>query len=178
MICSKCQKRLATIHYVQEINGYKQELFLCGECASESATLDTGTNFPIVLNDLLNNLLVIPTQSMRERQSKEQSLKKCSFCGADMRLIAKTGKLGCANCYDVFKPELSSLIQKIHGKASHTGKTPFNSGKLESPAIEKQEEPSQVSEIDRLKQELQNAIQTEEYEKAAKLRDMIRAKEV
>ena len=78
--------------------------------------------------------------------------------------IAETGLLGCADCYGAFLKELAPSISRIHGRTAHVGKVPKSSGgnvKLKN----------QLSEA---KRKLQDAIQAEEFEEAATLRDQIR----
>lgn len=79
----------------------------------------------------------------------------------------KTGKLGCTNCYKLFKENLAPILRRLHGNAEHTGKVPAKiSGCIKNS-----------NEIEKLKNELTDAIDREEYEKAAQLRDRIRGLE-
>ena len=80
----------------------------------------------------------------------------------------KTGKLGCGECYNVFSERLEPLLKRIHGNSEHHGKTP----KKMEQSIKK------YNELNDLKALLNKAIQSEEYEKAAELRDEIRKLEV
>ena len=88
----------------------------------------------------------------------------CSKCGLTYQELKKTGKLGCNECYHTFEPYLNATLKKLNGTSVHTGKIPKKSkGKL----IRKKK-------IDQLREDLQEAIKGEEYEKAATLRDEIR----
>ena len=78
--------------------------------------------------------------------------------------IAKSGKVGCANCYDIFYDELLPSIQRIHGKTVHIGKLAKSAGS----------EVKMKSTLAKLKEELTTAIKEQEFEKAAKLRDQIK----
>ena len=96
---------------------------------------------------------------------KEQ--KKCPLCGSTRRDLAENGRAGCAKCYEVFSSELAKIVYGIHGNAVHVGSAP---GKhAESIAKRK--------EIDELKKQQQQAVLEEDYEKAAAIRDKIRALE-
>ncbi|MFA5881294.1 MAG: UvrB/UvrC motif-containing protein, partial [Eubacteriales bacterium] len=75
--------------------------------------------------------------------------------------------LGCPTCYDVFENKLDPVLRRIHGNPRHTGKIPKRTG----GTIELRRE------IEELKRELQAAITSEEYEKAAEVRDKIRGLE-
>ena len=75
----------------------------------------------------------------------------------------KLGRLGCVKCYEVFSDELVPLIKAMHRGEQHVGKI---------PACESLR--AQVSvEIAALQKALSQAISTENYEEAARIRDRI-----
>ena len=77
-------------------------------------------------------------------------LVRCPACGFELPVFRKTGRLGCPTCYTVFARELS----------------------LESASDDSEQE--EVDEKSRLEAELREAIEREDYETAAQLRDRIR----
>lgn len=93
-----------------------------------------------------------------------KSRKRCQCCGSSFEDIAKTGKVGCAECYDVFYEELLPSIQRIHGRTAHTGKLAHSAGT----------EVKVRNEIAKYRAELEKAIKDQEFEKAAELRDRIK----
>ena len=93
-----------------------------------------------------------------------KSRKRCQCCGSSFEDIAKTGKVGCAECYDVFYEELLPSIQRIHGRTAHTGKLAHAAGT----------EVKVRNEIAKYRSELEKAIKAQEFEKAAELRDKIK----
>ena len=88
---------------------------------------------------------------------------KCPVCGMTYCDFQKTGRFGCGKCYETFSKNLGELFRKIHGSDSHVGKMPFK-GK---GALKDQQD------LQRLKSELKDLVQTEKFEKAALLRDRI-----
>ena len=74
------------------------------------------------------------------------------------------GRLGCGDCYEAFKAQLGPLLKRIHGADRHVGKIPLRIGKTVKDTRTLQE----------LKMKMERAIQTEDFEEAAKLRDKIR----
>lgn len=50
--------------------------------------------------------------------------KLCPVCGYAEKDFAKTLRLGCAHCYDVFAPELSTFLPEMHRGRTHVGKVP------------------------------------------------------
>lgn len=161
MICEQCGKRPASVHITRVENGKKTDMHLCEQCAMQKNLLGFSTSFSI--NDLLAGLLnsggVHPVKMDTVRELK------CNVCGLSYSKFRETGRFGCSNCYKVFGERLNPLFKKVHGNTNHTGKIPSRTG----GAIKIQKE------IERLKRELDEAIRNEEYEKAATIRDRIRA---
>jgi protein arginine kinase activator len=89
--------------------------------------------------------------------------------------ISKTGRVGCGNCYKIFGKELMPTLVRIHGRSTHVGKGVQTVDGITDKAPNSQE--TAENKVDTLKKELQKAIETEEYEKAAELRDQIRRAE-
>ena len=104
--------------------------------------------------NVLNDLNVIPGYG---------TPKVCAVCGANFAQIVKSGKIGCGECYSVFKSELEATIIKMHGRAKHTGKVPKN---LESKIGLKRK-------IDELNLRLKKMIELQNFEEAAVIRDEI-----
>jgi protein arginine kinase activator len=104
---------------------------------------------------------------------------QCKACGLAYEDFRKFGRFGCAECYTAFKPYLKTLLKKIHGSNVHMGKkiaVPEEvSPDLSAETVAVQELP--VDTIDTLRGQLHQAIETEDFELAAILRDKIREKE-
>ena len=64
----------------------------------------------------------------------------------------------------VFRDNLEPILRRLHGGSEHTGKVPARLA----------DEIKTTNEIERLKAELASAVENEQYEKAAELRDRIR----
>ena len=154
MLCQNCGKREATTHYHSLINGVVKDKYLCSECAV------TEKETSIKENDIYKML----TSFFNDGAVPNLKTVKCEFCGTSFSDIRRTGKVGCGNCYSVFKEQLTPTLQRIHGRTTHIGKHPCNNN-------EKQDI------LDDLKQQLKTAIEKENYEEAAKIRDLIRQKE-
>lgn len=108
MICQHCKKNPATINFIETIGGESFELHLCKACYQYKY----GEFEEQATNALLNGLFAAPT---REE-------KCCKVCGMRFSDYEKTGLLGCASCYDVFKEELLPSIARIQGKITHVGR--------------------------------------------------------
>lgn len=89
--------------------------------------------------------------------------KTCPKCRQTLSEFSRTGKLGCPECFNAFRPYLLNVLKSIHGSGEHTGKISKNADK----------KLKAERELKRLKTELEEAILKQEFEKAAVLRDKI-----
>ena len=160
MICNVCKKNEATTHYKSVVNGQVTELWLCPHCANKAGYnnvfSDMATDFSSLLGSFLGNGLPSRTSATR-----------CSKCGSSFADIARSGKVGCAECYKEFYDELLPSIQKMHGNIEHMGKV----ASLGSP------QDKVKSQINKYHSQLAQAVAKQDYETAAKLRDKIKALE-
>lgn len=162
MYCEECKQRIATVHLTQMYNGKQVQLHLCQECAAQKGSImfDIASNFS--LPNLLGSLFG-SNYNLQEIKPQQQVIS-CPNCGMNLSDIANTGKLGCSQCYISFERQLEPNLRRIHGNSQHVGKIPVRGGS--KYMIKKR--------IDSLKQQLQQAIAAEEYEKAAQIRDKIK----
>ena len=158
MICQKCGKQPATTHLKQVINGIAHEEYLCSQCADNEGT------FFSIGSDLGTDSLFDALFS-GGRQTVSGSRVTCPLCGSSSRDIQRSGKAGCAKCYDVFRTELKTAAYRIHGGARHVGRAPGNH----------REEMERQAKLDDLKERQRKAIDAQDFELAAKLRDEIKA---
>ena len=112
-------------------------------------------------NSIIDEIFGLPTVGGKKT-------KKCEGCGATWQEVSKLGRAGCALCYGTFENELEHSIRSIHGNVTHVGRRPAVSGKRPAPA-------KRENLVDDLKKALQAAIESENFEEAARLRDEIRA---
>lgn len=153
MLCENCKENPASVHVEQISGGQKTELHLCQECS-------VGLHAPLFLDSLLKSLIFSASKLTEESNEKNVQCE----CGMKLSEFKKLGKLGCEQCYTTFKKELAQLLRNIQWSMNHTGKIPVKNAK---GIIKKKE-------IKRLREELQQAIEEEEYETAAQLRDQIK----
>lgn len=160
MLCDICGKNEATVHLTEIINDKMSKLHLCEHCAKEKGA-EMEEHFG--LNDLLAGLADLGAGI----GPSELDVVKCPVCGFTYEDFKRTGRLGCGECYESFKKHLAPLLKRIHGSDRHNGKVPVMIGKTVKDARTLQE----------LKQKMEKAIQAEEFEEAARLRDRIREME-
>ena len=165
MICQNCGKNEATTHVKRVVNGDTTEMHLCAECAQHLGYGDIFSGFGLNLDDFFGGFLGDTMQKLAAPAEQ-----KCPKCGSTFSDIVKSGRLGCGECYRTFYDKLLPSIQRIHGRIKHNGKQV--SAPAEIQPEEDKKEP--VSEIDELKSQLAAAVEKQEFEQAAILRDEIK----
>lgn len=160
MLCQDCKEREATTHVKRVINGQLEEYHLCQECAQKYGYGNLFSNMTS-LDNFLGNFFMGSAANSPHLPSAYPTCKKC---GSSFNDIAKTGKVGCADCYTTFYDSLLPSLQRIHGKARHVGRISSSAGP----------EAKRKAKINSLKVDLNKCISDQNYEKAAKLRDEIK----
>jgi protein arginine kinase activator len=149
----------ATVHLTEIKNGVKKEVHLCEEHAAKMG-------LPGKAHFSLTDLLAGVAKSSQDKPHKEDEVM-CENCGLSLSRFQSTGRFGCAKCYVTFKDDILPLVEKIHESSQHVGKVP---GRIsEQVKLEK--------EIRRMRNELEDVVRREDYERAAELRDQIRSLE-
>jgi len=157
--CEKCQKKVATVHLTEIVDDVKREVNLCAECAAEQGLVVPAAGGMEVLSGLVG-----------EHVGKELAAMaglRCPACGHTFLAFRTQGRLGCPKDYEVFSEALTPLLERMQGGVEHVGKVPASAG----PAAR------QRAEIVALQRQLKLAIDHEDFERAADLRDRIREKE-
>lgn len=165
MLCNHCKKKEAKIYYTEIINGEKKEQHLCEECAAEYTSffvMDSFQNKESWLGGLLSGLL--------DGLSVKAAEPVCKKCGMTLDAFLKNGHIGCTECYESFGENFSRLLRNIQGGDTHNGKVP----KGYSPKAKAEVKKAVLTEEDKLRLKLQQAIEKEEFEEAARLRDEIK----
>ncbi len=164
MFCDECKSRPATVHITKIINNDKTEINLCEDCAKNyQHEFGFGFDSDFSIHKFLTGLLA--TDGFESGLEKGiQNYLRCETCGVDYMQFQQTGRMGCANCYDTYGNNLNMLLKRVHGSNMHNGKYPKRSGF----------DLRIKQEIKNLRETLQTLIATEEFEKAAEVRDKIR----
>lgn len=161
MICENCKRNEANIHMKRIINASATEVHLCSDCAKSLGYGDGFSGFGLGLGDLFGNFL-----SYAPMFSNNTAVR-CPMCGNSFRDIAESGRFGCAECYETFYDKVLPSIERIHGQTKHVGKKANNENKDADYLIDR----------DDLKNQLTKAVEEQNYELAAELRDKIKENE-
>jgi protein arginine kinase activator len=161
MICQDCKKQQATVNLTHIVNNEKVVLSLCKDCAAQRGFHSPLDNVPFPLAEILSGLI---TQQFALRTEPVEDIK-CSHCGLTFEEFTHQGRFGCGECYRAFRPQLETIMRKIHGSSLHKGKLPESGSNQQLP----------IKEEERLEAELKKAIDGEDFERAADLRDKLRS---
>lgn len=160
MLCQICGKNPATVHFTEIHDNKMSEIHVCERCAEEKGMQAAASQHKFEIADLLAGMVDAMTQTDEERVGHVQ----CPRCGMLYSNFKETGRLGCAECYTAFQFQLRPLLRRIHGDTRHRGKHPSRGG----------EGAARTRQIQPLHDELQRAVEREDFEKAATVRDEIR----
>lgn len=165
MLCQMCGQHPATTHIKTIVNGKLTQAHLCADCAKKQGYgnlfADWGSGFGSLLSGFMGSA------------APARQVTRCPGCGASFEDITRSGKIGCAQCYHTFRGQLLPIIQRIHGTAQHKGKVPGSSAlrvtDTNNKIVAVEETP-----LEEKKRLLNQAIETQDFERAAVLRDEIK----
>lgn len=162
MICENCKQRPAHVKMTVTQNGEPFTRHLCDVCASQLHPFQQQQD-PLAVQQFLSNLFASePAQKQSEREKSQWS---CPTCGWTYERFVHKGKFGCADCYKTFGNALPPVMKRLHnGNAEHVGQVP--EAFEETRAVKRR--------IEDIRTKMKHAIEEEEFEKAAELRDQAR----
>jgi protein arginine kinase activator len=166
MKCQQCD-RPATFHITELTGGKPQELHLCEDHARHYLT-SSSSEEPASAGSMAAALAQQVAQQMAIGQTAEElahlDQQACPICGITFYEFRSQGRLGCPHDYTCFQAQLEPLIVNIHGEAEHVGKRPHR-----APAGSEKR-----TELIRLRRDMKEAVENENYERASAIRDEIR----
>jgi protein arginine kinase activator len=158
MKCQSCGQRNAKVHLTEiDENKQKRELHLCEQCHGQQNPGSPETGMDVL--GLLSTAFATPSG-----EAPPTNLE-CEACGLGYSEFRSRGRLGCPECYEVFQESLDPLLEKVHAHKRHVGK---------QPGDESRANRSQERKLVELRRRLQEAVENEAYEDAARLRDELR----
>lgn len=162
MRCDHCHEREAVIHLTQIADDQAVQVHLCEKCAAEKGVEPAGALVKTPLGGLLSQL---GQTALIDAAGPDV---RCPRCGAGIADLRDAGRLGCAECWQVFAAPLTDLVRRLHGATRHLGETYVPPGVAE-------EEGAPSAGAERLREELRAAVAAQDFERAARIRDELRA---
>ena len=184
MLCIKCGKNEATVYFSRTINGRKEEYNLCPECAKEMGLFESfNRHQKYIQNNFFGDGFfrspmmggMLPGMRMFDGLLKGffdddfftspmigvREPERCPYCGTTLEDYRKTGKFGCAMCYETFKDEIDGV--KVGTAKTEKAETKENGKEI-----------TNKDKIADLRAKIDEAVKNEKYEDAAKFRDEIK----
>lgn len=161
MRCDNCGERDAVINLTHVEHDTKVTLHLCEQCAQEKG-VETGA---AALKSPLGGFLTAMGKTSGALVPRGDDGLRCTACGGTLQQFRESGRLGCSACYVVFETHLRDLLRRLHGSSQHAGHRYYAPGNGAA-------DPR--AEVLDLKDRLRRAVQDENFELAAELRDRIR----
>jgi protein arginine kinase activator len=160
MLCDSCRERDAVVHLTTIEDNAVHQLHLCERCAADRGVETTVATPKHPLGEFL--------AAHQQAASAATDGVRCTFCNTTMSDFRATGRWGCARCYSNFEAGIRELLRRVHGNHRHVGRSyrPPMSESLERAAV-----------LGELKDRLRRAIESEQFELAADLRDRIKVME-
>ena len=160
MLCDSCRERDAVVHLTTIEDNAVHQLHLCEKCAADRGVETTVSTPKHPLGEFL--------AAHQHAASASTDGVRCTFCNTTMSDFRATGRWGCARCYSNFEAGIRELLRRVHGNHRHVGRSyrPPLSESLERAAV-----------LGELKDRLRRAVESEQFELAADLRDRIRVME-
>ena len=161
MVCDVCKEADAVVQLTQIEGTGVRLLHLCERCAAERG-VETNVSAP---KPQISDFLQSVHQAM---QATQGDAARCAFCSSTFRDFRSTGRLGCAHCYDAFEKSMRDLLRRVHGSSQHIGR------RYEPHALSEAPDGGTVNE---LRDRLRRAVDAEQFELAADIRDRLRGME-
>ncbi|MFH0777602.1 MAG: UvrB/UvrC motif-containing protein [Candidatus Eisenbacteria bacterium] len=160
MQCQICGKAPASVHYTEIVNDKMTELHVGEKCAEERGLQGVLGKTKLAIS----GPIVWMMDSLSSSDEEKMGSVQCPACGLRYSAFKETARLGCGMCYEAFRSQLRPLLRRVHGSTRHSGKSPSrDSVKF-----------TRRREIQKFQEELERAVQREDFEQAAELRDKIR----
>ena len=164
MSCDQCREREAVIHLTQIVNEQVTTLHLCERCAAEKGVDSPGA----VAKTPLGSFLAAMGKELPEQSPAPRSTDTCATCGGSLQDFRESGRLGCPDCYRSFEVPLRDLLRRLHGSTHHLGERYAERGEATTDGRE---------HTAALREQLRVAVESENFELAAELRDRLRVME-
>jgi protein arginine kinase activator len=161
MLGDVCKEREGVVSVTKMENNSVTLENLCEKCAAARGIETTVTMPKHPLSDFLSGV-------QQQLGGQQGDSVRCAFCSTTLREFRNSGRLGCMHCYGTFEQSLRELLRKIHGNSRHNGR------RYEPPAPVFFEGTSMIGE---LRERLRRAVETEQFELAASIRDQIKGLE-
>jgi protein arginine kinase activator len=162
--CEHCHTSPATVHITQIADNQTTVSHLCETCAREKGVVvEIGQDGIVPEVQVQADALARP----QTRPAAEKDNRECPHCHLTFSEFKAHERLGCPRCYEEFNKDIEALLMQVHGASVHKGKR----------CVPRAGDSLTENDLARLQRELKDAVEREEFELAAMLRDTIRLRQ-
>ena len=165
-LCEECGVNEACYTISVMMGGQITQRHLCADCMAKMNMNLAAGNVKHLLSAIMSAISgsVEEATASASEEADAGAAIVCERCGISLSQFTKSGKLGCPNCYQAFREQLTPMLQQIHGRVQHAGRKP-----LDDEAAQRRR-----AVYERLSRQLEQAVTMEDFETAAILRDQLR----
>lgn len=168
-LCEACGERPASIQYIEVVGGEKRARSVCDACVAKEPLIDPGVIQQAashLFEQVLHSADIVQAAGFTKPSEPAHApgYEPCPGCGLTWADFKEHSRLGCPACYRHFGDEVERVVERLHGSTRHQGRAP-------QAAVERAE---RVAKRIQIRSELDAAVEEEDYEKAARLRDALR----
>ena len=156
VLCEECKTNEASYTISVMVGGEITTRHLCGDCMAKMNMDIASGNIKSLLSTILSAITGDTAPGSTEKDVT------CPRCGMALSEFTRTGHLGCPKCYEAFREQLQPMLLQIHGRVQHAGRQPLSTA----------EEQRKRSATEQLQRQMEQAVALEDFETAAKLRDL------
>ena len=161
MLCQNCGQAQAAVQVTRSHGGHSQVRYLCDRCAGQGEDFFPLSDWGSILDAFLPGPSLFGYARPGQKKTKPAPVR-CPACGETEEQLRQQGLLGCSQCYETFADLLEPVFKRVQGHTRH---------------LEQASGKEAAGRADRLRQRLEEAVRREEYEEAARLRDLIKQEE-
>jgi len=158
MTCALCGKKKAHLKVERTIGGRASHLWLCDRCADSLGIARTRGLLDPTVGDLMGGLF--EQENVGEDQKGGDM---CPECGHTYREFQRTGTVGCSHCYVAFRSAIERVVGSPVLAPQHRGRYPRRLASFKAFFVDREV----------IRQEMKEAVQAEDFERAASLRDRL-----
>ncbi len=163
--CEACHERDAVVRLTQIVGDDVTTVHLCSKCAAERG-IETAAE---VAQTPLGAFLAAMDKGGAPMAAAAAVGEICAECGATLEDFRASGRLGCPQCWIAFERPLRDLLRRLHGATRHSGEAYARPDDVVMTTAEQQQRAGAE-----LREQLRLAIDGEQFERAAELRDQLR----
>ncbi len=153
-MCVACGQETAQLKVAKTVGHLREELWLCDDCARRLGIEKPKSAYSAT--EILSGLF----EGVDDRATTELTCPDCGWSAHDLRLH---GRAGCERCYEVFVSLMREILAKASDTVLHRGRYPRHLRQIKRILVDRAV----------IKRRLHDALQGEDYEEAARLRDAL-----